>query len=618
MRNNTGSLNYLNRDFFSIKNSLLDFIKIYYPDQYSDFSEASIGMMLVELNAYVADLLSYHVDQKANELFLSSAKERNSVINIAENLGYFVKGKKASITLLDVSIVVPVLNTAPNPNYLVSLKKGFQAKTQNNSYFEVLENIDFNSDYNLSGTKNRTIVPNYNSSNEIVNYTITKSVVARAGKTLTETLQLTSSNVKPFLEWKLLDDSVVEIISVVDSSLSTAPVAEEDWSDYSATNNEWFQVDYLAQNSRFIDTSAGQTGQTRSGYWKSVDRRFIVKFDEFGFAKLVFGAGTENFDLYDEWLQNGSAAIVNMAKLLDSTVLGVMPPVGKYLHVKYRSGGGVLSNAPVNSIKTIVSKDLYYAPPGGSFTILNQAINSITCNNPIPAIGGGDLATTDEIRNIAAKYYASQERCVTLEDYLARIYSMPSQYGAVFRAYALNDSTTHKTKVYILTRDENGKIKNTGNDVIKRNLATYLEQYRILNDFIEIYDGKIVNIAIDFTIQVEKAYNAKEVLINCINALKNHFEISKWQMNDKIYISQVTEILRGVAGVINVVEVIFKNKVGGEYSSNVLSNASNSNPLNWPTPGEMTIVPSNNAIASSPACMFEIKFPEKNIQGRVI
>lgn len=615
------SANYLNRDFFSIRKNLLDYVKVYYPDQYNDFSEASIGMMLIELNAYVGDLLSYHVDQKANELFLSTAKERNSVISLAENLGFFVKGKKAAVTMLDVSIIVPVLNNAPDPDYLVTLKSGFQAKTQNGSYFEVLENIDFSSHYNLSGAKNRTIVPNYNSNNDIINYTVTKSVIARAGQTLTSTLQLTSSNVKPFMEWNINDASVVEILNVVDSAVSSLPDSEEDWTDYSYTNNEWFQVDYLAQNSVFVDTSFGQTAKTRSGYWKPVDRRFIVKYDADGNAKLIFGAGTENFDLYSSWLQQGYTAITSLAKLLDSNVLGVMPPIGKYLHIRYRSGGGALSNAPVNSIKTIVKKDLYYAPPGANFTTLNQVLNTVTCNNSLPALGGADLQTTEEIRNIAPKYYAAQERCVTLDDYISRIYSMPSQYGSIFRAYAENESETYKTKLYILTRDENGKLQNSENDIVKRNIASYLEQYRILNDFIEIYDGKVINIAIDFTVHVEKAYNAKEVLINCMNSLKDYFDVSNWNMNDKIYLSQVVELLRKVPGVINVVDLTFKNKIGGNYSTDVLPNttySSLSDTVESVRRGETSIMPVNNTIASSPTSMFEIKYPEKDIQGRVV
>lgn len=617
------NFNYLNRDYESLKKDLMSHVKLYYPDQYNDFSEGSVGMMLLELNAYVGDILSHHTDQTFKEVFLDSAQNRKSVIKLAENLGYRARGRTGSVTLLDVSIVVPVLGDEPDSRYLITIQSGFRAKSESGVYFEVLEDIDFSQHTSFSGTKNRTIVPNYNSSNEIISYTITKTVVASAGQSKTAVLEVTATNAVPFMKWNLssTDTTITEILNVVSKTDRYSPVEESDWTE-EGPNTIWYQVDSLPQERVYVDTTTGQTASTRSGYWKYIDNRFISRYDENGNLIVTFGAGVKDYSAYNQYLANGITG-VTAASLLNNDSMGNIPTPGTYIHCRYRTGGGTASNVAQNKI-TIVDKKIVKTIPGGGSVpaaTLAGVLNSITTTNPIPAIGGSDFETIEEIKEMARKTFSSQDRCVTIDDYISRVSMMPAQYGKVFRVYAEADPVDLNSNIFILTLDENGKLKNSGNQQIKLNVASYLSQYRILNDFVQIYDGRIVNLGIKFTIQVQKEYNKKQVIVNCIDKLTQYFNVSKWNMNQPIYISQVTELLRSQPGVINVVNLNFYNKFGTTYSTDVLPNTNihNLSDIAKATQlGEVEIYPTNNTIYSSPTTMFEIKYPEKDILGSAI
>lgn len=612
------NFNYLNRDFDSLKNDLMNYVKVYYPDRYTDFSESSVGMMLLELNAYVGDILSYHVDKNFNELWMDTAQNRDSVLRIAKNLGYKPGGKKPAVTLLDVTINVPPDGDSFDTDYLITIQ-GFRASSPSGAYFEVSDSIDFSSHSAVTGTVNRFVEPVYNSSNEIVSYNITKRVAAVAGETKYGVLEITDTNSVPYLKWNIdnTDPNITEVISVIGKDNRYTPTTLADWTD-SGQYTAWYKVDSLPQERVFVDTSTGTTGS--EGYWKYIEKRYTMDYDDNGHVYLTFGAGLQDYNSYNDFISGGVNTLTSET-LLNNDSLGEIPSPGTYLHVQYRTGGGSTTNSAANTVTNVVAKTVSNVPGGAGLPtgVLNGVINSMVVTNPIPAIGGRDFPTVDEIKTYAEGHYAAQDRCVTVDDYISRISLMPSDYGNVFRSYAQADPDSMNTRIYILTKDETGRLKNSGNDQIKSNIAAYLANYKVLNDFVVLDDGRIINIGINFTVQIDKAYNKRDVITNCINRLIDYFKIDRWQMSDTIYISQVSEMLRDQPGVVNVVSIQFKNKVGGDYSSDILaSNYNLTQVVKLAQDGEVDIVPDSNKIKAPLTGMFEIKYPNVDIKGAAI
>jgi len=611
------NFNYFNRDFYSLKEDLKNYIKVYYPDNYNDFSESSIGMILLELNAYIGDILSFHVDTKFNEVFFDTAQNRDSVIRLAKNLGYNPRGKTPAITLLNVSIKIPVLGDGYNPDYLLTLEKGFKASASNGQKYEVLDEIDFNTDTSITGVQNRTIIPLYNSSNEIIEYKITKTVAGIAGETKSTSLEITTANATPYMKWYIdnSDQDITEIRDIITKDDRFTPTKETDWSD-SGQYNVWYEVDSLPQERVFVDSSVDGGAE---GHWKYIKRRFTKEYNPVGNILLTFGAGIEDYDSYAQYTANGLTGLT-VASLLNNSSLGYIPSIGTYLHCRYRTGGGPLTNAAQGTITIVESKKVASVPGSVPASILAQVVGSVEVINPIPAIGGKDFETVDEIKVYAKHHFSSQDRCVTADDYISRIALLPSKYGSVFRSNAKADPSNLNTNVYILARDEFGKLKNTGNSQLKINVMSYIDNYRLLNDFIKIFDGTIINIGIYFTIQASAEQNKKSILVNCIDALTKYFTIENWQMNDVIYISQVHEILRSVPGVVNVVETQFVNKIGNGYSNDVLAPNNNIRLTNQliKNGGEIEITPIANKIVAPANGMIEIKYPNLDILGSAI
>lgn len=615
------NFNYLNRDYNTLKEDLMAYVKLYYPTQYNDFSESSVGMMLLEMNAYVGDILSYHVDQTFNEMFLDSAQNRDSVIRIAKNLGYKTRGKSPAAVLLDVSIDVPPLGDSYDENYLLTIQRGMKVKSQSGAKFEVIDDIDFASHTSITGIANRTIDPVYNASNEIEKYRITKTVPAIAGETKIASMEVTVDKAVPFMKWypSTGDFEITEIKNIISKDNRFPPETEADWTD-SGSYNAWYQVDTLPQEKVFVDNSS--TGMVSEAYWKYVEKRFEVDYDKNGNCFLTFGAGIKDYNSYADFMLNGASGLTEVT-LLNNDSYGEIPEIGTYLHCRYRSGAGAKTNAAVGTITEVNSKVISYIPGGSALPAneVSSVINSISVTNPIPAIGGSEFETTDEIKANARRNFSAQDRCVTIDDYISRVAQMPASYGRVFRSYAEADPNTMNTKLHILTRDENGKLKNSGNDQIKLNIASYLKNYKVLNDFIEIVDGHIINLGVKFAIQVAKEHNKKDVIVNCIKVLSDYFQVENWEMNSVIYISDVEKLLMDQPGVVNIASLQFFNKAGGNYSTDVISYGVEQNlqtAITIAHNGEIEITPINNKIISSNTSMFEVKYPEVDIRGAAL
>lgn len=610
-------VNYLSRDFETIRTDLINYLKAFFPEQWQDFNVASPGMALLELNAYVGDLLSFSVDKKYNELFLDGVQQRGSVYRMAKTFGFKVPGVRPALTLVDIMLEVPTTASGPDYSYAPVLRPGLQIQGGGQT-FETVYDVDFSNDFSEDGNRNRTIEPILNGSQQLIKYRILKREIVKAGVTKILKVEVTADEQKPFYQVTLPETNVLEIVDVIVETgigLNKTP----SYADYHDVSKRYWEVEYLAVDKVFVDDDNEQTASgVKIGKYLTVSKRFIKEFLSDGSCKLTFGGGLENYNAFESYLKDSvccdSSSSINVSNLLLNPSLGEIVPGNSTIYIKYRIGGGMLSNVGANVLQSVSSINGVIL---GSDASINQAVlSSIRANNPIPAIGGRGLPTVSEVKHFIASNFASQDRCVTLEDYISRAYQIPGKFGAPFRIYGtVNDN---KIIMYILTKDSSGKLNAITTGEIKKNLVTYLTPYRMVNDFVEINDGKFVNLEVQVDLYTDKTYNSSEVKLNSILRIKEFFETDNWQMNQHIYVSQLTDVLREVPGVINVVDIRFYNLEGGYYSSVLCSQATGGRTQDIVSGIFKTQIEYvDNAIFSTPLSMFEVRFPEKDIKVRI-
>ena len=611
-------VNYLSRDYSAIRQDLINYLKAFFPDQWQDFNVTSPGMALLELNAYVGDLLSFVADKKFNELFLDGISERKSAYRLAKTFGYQIPGVRPAITLADITIEVPTTANGPDTDYLPIYHPGVQVKGAG-QVFETINDIDFSRDFSEDGQANRIIQPVLNGNQDLIKYRIIKREKIKAGSTKIFKREVTAAEAVPFFQLTLPENNVLEILSIVilpALGITTNPTYQQ-FNDFSL---KFWEVDFLPTDKIFMEDSATPaTSEYRIGAYVEVEQRFVKEFLTDGSCKITFGGGTGDYDAYDSFFTNLTSAScpptdLNIANVLNNTALGIRVPPNSTIFVKYRVGGGTLSNVGANNLQEVSNIN---AVINGSDATQNQRVLSSTrANNPIPAIGGVGLPTIDEIRSNIAANFASQLRCVTLGDYISRAYQMPGKFGAPFKVHG--EVQDNKVKLYILSRSSDGTLIASSTSDIKSNLANFMVPFRMINDFIEINDGKVVNLQVEVDLYVNKDFNTNEIKSNVASQIRDFLNIEKWEMNQNIYVSQIVDIIREVPGVINVVDVRFFNMEAGGYSTTLISQATGNRTIIPETGGYSTQVDYiDNTIFGTPLSMFEIKFPDKDIKIRV-
>ena len=598
-------INYLARNFADTRTELFNFIQKYYPDIFSDFNDSSVGTMLVELNAAIADMLSYHTDRMFNETQIDYAQQRKSILSIARTLGVKVPGFRPSITLVDFTVTVPVFGDSYDQRYAPILKQNSQV-TGAGKVFENLEDIDFNSPFTVGGIPNRIIIPNFDPNNNIVSYNITKRELVVNGKTTYFKKFINTVDVKPFLEVVLPETNVLSVDSIItlENDVATIPTLAQ----FSDQNIRWYEVDSLAEDKIFIDDGS-RTSDNESitpAKWKSITRKFTREYTDGGYCKLTFGSGT------NPGQNNLSSLINNTSNFINTMALGEIPKAGTLLYIKYRIGGGTSSNLGAGAITSV-----------GNFTMdingPNQAINnsvrkSLTVENNIPAVGGAEAPSLEELRQLTKYNFASQNRSVTIKDYVAQLLKMPGKYGLAFRWSV--EEKSNKVVINTIGLDIDNKLSNVSSTTLKENIATWLADYRMINDYVEINDGKVINLGLNIDIFVDKSFSTSEVVNNAIQETIRYFNINNFSMGQSIYLSNLIENLNNIGGVLNVVNVEVLNFVGGQYSNNtttqqLLSSDQQSSPI------VNTLDTSDFTIFGEPNGMFEIKFPNRDIKIRV-
>lgn len=602
---NTKEISYLGKDFNSFKRNLIDFTKQYFPNTYTDFNESDPGMIFLELAAYVGDVLSFYTDTNLKESLLEHATEKANVYDLAYALGYRPNNISPSYADLDVFQLVPAIGTGasnkPDMSYALIIKPGLRLSAQNTSAkFRVADYIDFST----VDTTNKDECVSYskdNTTGETTYYLLKKTVTTVSGTP--KSLNFTFGSPIPYDKIVLTDTNISEIISVTDTS-----------------NDTWYEVPYLAQD--LIADSKYYPDSTNKNFllqYKTAAKRFISRLRSDNSIEIQFGAGISSnhnntvVPGVASFIAKGDTNVVLSDSIDPNNFLYTktygQAPANTTLTVTYATCNGVLDNVNANQINTIDNVEFLDNINNTSLnaTTLRYCKQSVYVNNPNPAIGGAGAESIAEIKQNAAANFAAQNRIVSPQDYIARVYSMPGKFGAVAKAYVQSDTTKKITDIYVLGYNSSKQLQQftlKPEHPVMKNLKTYLNEYRMLSEQISLKQASIINIGVEFEITVLPNYNNNEVLLKCINALKDLFNIDKWQINQPIIIADITTTIANIKGVQSVIKINFTSKNG---AANYFSKTY-----------DVTAATKNGVIyPSHDPSIFEIKFPDSDIKGLV-
>jgi hypothetical protein len=619
-------VSYLNKSFTDFKGDLITFVKNYYPTTWTDFNEANPGMIMLELAAYVGDVLSFYVDNSFKENLLAYAEEEGNVITIAQALGYKPKTIVPATAEVLISQVVPALGASegyiPDATYFLKIDRNSTVFTQapNVVSFRTTELVDF------ADPTGRSIIPRQLDSTTLlpVTYLVTKKVKVIAGDVRQETF--TFGDPEKFSAITIGDVNVTAISDVVD-----------------ADGYKFYEVDYLAQDTiiddkevSYVSSVSESVAPTYAIKYRTVPRRFVTRLTPDKRTQVIFGSGRGNASEDIVYLDSQQVAnseygtqlasvSLSNTDLLNTDNFGIAP-ANTTLTVTYFSGGGVASNVASGTIVNVGELNILNRTTEFNQTetdLFNDIVKTVTVYNEMPATGGQDGETVEEIRQRALAIYSSQNRVVTRRDYEARVLSMPSKYGAVAKVLAVTDAsqTTIQSQqtstqqeintpkpnainLYVLGYNQNKKIT-TLNSLVKSNLQQYLSQYRMLTDQVNILDAFIVNIGVNFDITVYKNYNIQDVLAVCLGAIKEYFDSTKWNINQPIRLGDLALLIQAQDGVqsVNFVEIVNKYffKDGRDYQ---------------PYRYDITDATVDGIVYPSlDPCIFEVRYPEDDIVG---
>ena len=607
------NLTYLNKDFTEFRSSLINYSQTYFPTTYNDFSPSSPGMMLIEMASYVGDVMSFYLDNQYQETFLQYARQANNVFDLAYMFGY--KPKVTGVATADIDFFqrVPASGSTFAPDFryalIVSANSSIQSNLNNNTSFLVEDPVDFT----VSSSGDPTEITVYaTAGGNPDQYLLKKTRKAISATVKTTTFTFTTP--QEFATVNLIDNDIIGVLDIVDSN-----------------GNEWYEVDYLAQE--MIYKSIKNTNPNDPNYYtdgsntpyllqlEQVQRRFVTRVINETTLQLQFGAGTtadtdeeivpnsNNVGLGLPFEKNKLTAAYSPTNFIFNNTYGIAPS-STTLTVRYLTGGGISANVQANTLTTFNGTL--------NFTTYNlsgaqQYFDSFAVNSPKAASGGQDGDTLEEIRQNASSNFATQLRNVTQDDYLVRALAMPSKFGVVSKAYIeptkvqnVGQGEINTTlDLYVLSSNNLNQLT-TGSAALKQNLSTYLSQYRIIGDTISIKDAFIVNIGVEFDIITLPEYVNNEVLTNCISELQAYFANSEWQINEPIILRELYILLDRIEGVQTVKNITILNKVGvGNGYSQFAYDVQGANI------GEV-IYPSIDPM------IFEVKYPQSDIRGRVV
>ena len=606
-------IKYINRDFTDFRARLIEYARTYFPQTYTDFSPTSPGMMFMEQASYVGDVLSFYLDNQFQETFIQYAQQTNNVFELAYMFGYKPKTTGAAQTTIEVYQQLPSINDGtgnyvPDYSYAITVGENTTVTSQNGSGFLIQDKIDFS----VSSSQDPTEVTIYQISGNIPQYFLLKKS-RKAISAAINTVDFSFGSPQSYQTISIQDSNIIKILDITDSD-----------------GNKWYEVDHLGQemvldtikNTNINDPNTnGDTPYLLR--LKKVARRFATRFISLSTLTIQFGSGNPN-DVTEEITPNADNVGIGLPFEQDKLTVAYSPtnflytgtygiaPSNTTLTVRYLTGGGVSSNVNSGTLTALNKSNTSFNNINLNSTTANYIFESLTSTNLTAASGGKGGDTLEEIRQNTLALVASQQRSVTADDYLIRALSMPSDYGAISKALIeqpkLTDnqvSTIETLNLYVLSLDAQGRLSVATND-LKNNLRTYLSQYRMIGDNIEIRDAFIINIAVDFEIIVLPEYNNNEILLACITALQNYFTLDKWQINQPIFLRDLYILLDRIKGVQTVKNISLTNKAGttsgySQYAYDMAGAIQN-----------QVIYPSLDP------SIFEIKYPSADIKGKVV
>jgi hypothetical protein len=598
-------ISYATRDYQAIRTELLNYVRTYYPELIQDFNDASVFSVFLDLNAAVADNLNYNIDRSIQETVLQYAQQRSSVYNIARTYGLKVPGQRPSVSLVDFSITVPAFGDKEDERYLGVLTRGSQVVGAG-IVFENIHDIDFASPYNSQGFPNRLKIPNFNANNVLINYTITKRELVVNGITKVFKRVITPNDVKPFFELFLPEKNVLGITSVLlknGTEYTNVPSVAE----FLGAQNRWYEVDTLAEDRIFVEdpTKVSDQPGIKVGRYLQTANRFISEFTAEGFKKMTFGGGTNTAqDALNEFTTLGVTA--DIQRYSNNISLGSTLSPNSTLFIQYRVGGGLATNLGTNVINQIGTVSFFVNGPSESTN--SAVVNSLRCTNVTAAIGGAGVPSVEEVRNYVAYNFAAQKRAVTIRDYESLIRTMPSEYGAPAKVSITEND--NKILIQLLSYDSAGKLTNMVSNTIRQNVATYLSNYRMMNDYISILSAEVIDLSFEVSIVLNSAQNSGQVISAVVDRLAAYMDPQVRELGQNVNLSEISSIIQNENGVLSVTEIKVFNKVGGQYSSAETS-------MLYLDPETKEIQPVDNTIFAQPSQVYQIRYPAKDIKVSV-
>jgi len=610
-------IRYINRNFNDFRNALIEYTKTYFPNTYNDFTETSTGMLFMEMSAYVGDVLSFYLDNQIQETFIQYARQTENLFNLSYLLGYVPKVTTAASVDIDFYQQLPAKlssnTTVPDFDYCLKIPENTQISANNNSNIKFL--IQDVVDFSTSSSMDPTEISVYQISGTQPTFYLLKKTRKAISSTIVSTTFTFTSPVK-FDTREINASNIIGILDAVDSN-----------------GNIWYEVPNLAQENVF-DTirntninDPNYSSDTEVPYLlqlRQVQRRFATRFINGTTLQLQFGAGNpistdeeiipnpDNVGLGLPFEKNKMTTAFSPTNFVFTNTYGIAPS-NITLTVRYLTGGGVQSNVDSGILTNIDTNNVTFLKPNLSSSLANTIFNSLAANNLLAADGGSDGDTIEELRQNALGNFQNQLRTVTQQDYLIRALSMPSNLGVISKAYAAPSKIGEFQPgelptildLYVLSYDINKNLR-TASPTLKKNLQTYLSEYRMINDSIRIKDAFIINIGVIFDIIVLPNYNNNEVLTKCISALENYFLIDKWQINEPIILKDLYILLDKVEGVQTVKNVSIENLTGSSLGYSDYA---------YDIPGATL----NDVVYPSiDPMIFEVKNPNTDIKGRVV
>ena len=620
-------ISYLNRTYSEYRDALIAMSQKYYPELATSFDDASVASWQIDLMADIADALSYHIDRVYQETNIDSAQEKASLYALARNNGVKIPGPKGAMAEMRLTVTLPVNNNNPDYSQAPIIKRGTKFSSASQQ-FELLTDVDFASQFDENGNSNRTTIPSLNTNGIVTGYTVSKLAVVTAGETRVYRQVIHTSDIEPFMEILLPVENVMNIESIVVVEGTGATVSPSYGTFYGEGCPEkgitrFYEVDNLAQNwawgekigenGKAVTYTYGYDGNVTycvtKGEWKPVQHKFMTEYTDKGYLNIVFGAGIDGANV-----NIGSSASEfakwQMSRILNNQNLGVLPDPESTVFILYRVGGGSASNVAKGAINKVSNLNADLRGASGQ-----TVIQSLSVENTTPSVSGKDMPSEKELKYLIKYHNAAQERCVTVKDYVDRILMLPPKYGTPFRVGVTEEN--NKIMIYLLGIDHEGHLDTSLPVTLIKNIEDYLSQYRMINDYVEIKAGRIVNLSFTIDVIVDKNYNKSDIVTAIINKVKSYMDINTHLMGEEIYIGDLQMELGRLDGVINLINIEIANEIGAGYSQTTVPQETIPDDENSADRYIIDLDATDGILYNDGDTMMEVKYPETDIKVRI-